>query len=555
MNRRWGRAAVAVLCALAICISPCLWASAALFAFETQYEYESADPAWLTDLVVKEDMSSVGGLAQSCRLIPKPEYPYTETAESFKKDVDRYCTLYNLNEGSQRAAYIYFFDVLGTQASGVLSGEISDDDIRIYLESMGVQYPDEPDSDERIMARALYTAMITGAFSGGVNGVPLEEAAVTYLSSLTGMNMDTLRDWLPEESVLSLDAYLLAASRLALWTGGYDVTTETPVDDIFRLVAVMTIEQMGISADSDLSFDELKSKYMAAMLGRKFDVSVDGDRLARAIGEDNVAFYMLQLLGRQGGVSIREDNSTYEEAFDLVAENTDYFKLEEDEFYADISQYELTLAYKRSSIWLYPTSAVSHNSDYVVTIDVNGFAVRDGYYTEVAVDPEKPTQTLAVGVTASSAKKTSRFVYYIDLHQGKLEKPAEPSRPTENGGLSPSTNPFISSESIVAQVMSTFGLDPSILAYYGSALYSFAPVTQRVLTYISPSFDAETLFAEDLTAGQAAEGVPVLTDDEYRSVLDEIGTLSDVAIRGIDGTALPEETAGGFDLSRYVTFG
>ena len=552
MNRRWGKSAVAVLCALAICFSPCLWASAALFAFETQFEYESADPAWLTDLVIREDMSSIDGLAHSCQLIPKPEYPYTETPESFKTDVDRYCALYNLNEGSQRAAYIYFFDVLGTQASGVLAGEISDDDIRIYLESVGVQYPDEPDSDEKIVARALYTAMVSGAFSGVTAGASLEEVMVTYLASLTGMNMDTLREWMPEGSVLSLDSYILAASKLTLWTNGYDVTDDTSEDDIFRLVAVMTIEQLGISADSSLSFDELKYKYMAAMLGRKYGVSVDGDRLASAIEADNAAFYMLQLLGRQGGVSIREDNSTYEEAFELVAENTDYFKLEEGEFYADISVYELTLTYKRSSIWIYPTAHVTGNDDYVVSIDVNGFAVRNGYYTEVAVDPDKPTQTLAITVNAVSAKKSSKFVYYIDLHQGKLEKPADPAKTPENGGAS--SNPFISSESIVAQVMSNFGLDPSILAYYGSALYAFTPVTQRVLTYISPSFDAETLFAEELTVAPT-ESFSVLSDEEYKSVLDEIGNLADVSIRGIDGTVLPGEDPNGFDLSQYVTFG
>ena len=89
MNRSWGKTAVAVLCAFAICFSPCLWASAALFAFETQYEYESADPAWLTDLVIREDMSSIDGMTHSCELIPKPEYSYTETAESFKAELSQ----------------------------------------------------------------------------------------------------------------------------------------------------------------------------------------------------------------------------------------------------------------------------------------------------------------------------------------------------------------------------------------------------------------------------------------------------------------------------------
>ena len=552
MDRRskWIRIIVSVLCAVVISVGPFLWASASLYTFETQYDHESADPAWLTDLVFKEDMSSVNGLAQRCELVAKPSYPYTETPESFRKDVENYCYLYTLNQGSGRAAYIYFFDVLGTQSGNLLAGEISDDDIRTYLESVGVVYPDDPDDDELIVARALYGAMISGAFTGVTAGASLEEVMVTYLASLTGVNIDTLREWMPADSVLSLDSYILAASRLALWTNGYDVTDDLSEDDIFRLVAVMTIEQMGISADSSLSFDELKYKYMAAMLGKKYGVNVDDARLAAALESGDAAFYMLQLLGKQGGVSIREDNSTYEEAFDLVAENTGIFDVQVGEFYADIDHYELTLAYKRSSLWIYPTAYVTGDSSYTVTIDVNGTPVRNGYYTEVPIDPEKPYQTLAVSVVAISAKDSSQCVYYIDLRQGGAAQ-VTPQQPTDPAAAS--SNPFISSESIVAQVMTTFGLDPSILSSLGSSFFSLTLPTQNVLSYLSPSFDAESLFADD---GQTvmATAVTVLSDDQYKAVLDEIGNLADSGIRGIDGTELSAEQLNGFDLSQYITF-
>lgn len=551
MNHRRTKTVIAVLCSIAIMLAPCAWASAALFAFETQYEYDSADVAWLTDLVFKEDMSSVTGLAQSCRLVAKPDYPYTETPDSFAKDVSYCASLYNLNVGDQRTAYIYFFDVLSGQANGMLAGEISDDDIRVYLESVGIGYPDSPDSDELVVARALYTAMVSGAFSGATPGKPLEEAAVEYLASMTGMNVDSLRDWLPEESVLSLDAYLLAASRLALWTNGYDVDREMDADEIFRLVAVMTIEKLGYTVDSSLSFEGLKYKYMAVMLGKKYDVNVNDELLAAALQNDTLPFYLLQLIGRDYGVSVREDNCTYEEAFELVAENTGVFDIEEDEFYADINQYELTLAYQRSSVWIYPTAYVSGNSDYAVSIDVNGTPVRNGYYTEVPIDPLKPAQTLAVNVTAVSDNKTSQCVYYVDLHQGTQIAPVKPSEPgntQEDVG-----NPFISSESLVAQIMNEFGLDSSIVSYLGTSFFNFTVPTQNVLTYISPSFDADTLFSEESQTA-AVDPVSVLSDDQYKAVLDEIGNLSDVTIKGIDGMELPEGDAGDFHLQDYITF-
>ena len=549
MKRRWTKAIIAVVSALTIMAAQGLWATGALFAFETQYEYESADPAWLTDLVFKEDMSSVDGLAQRCRLTAKPDYPYTETPESFAKDVSYYASLYNLNQGSQRAAYLYFFDVLSAQSGGLMAGEISDDDIRVYLESVGIEYPDDPDADELIVARALYTAMASGAFTGVASGASLEEVMVTYLASLTGVNMETLREWMPEGSVLSLDAYILAASRLALWTNGYDVVETTDEDEVFRLVAVMTIEQLGISADSSLSFDQLKYKYMAAMLGKKYGVNVDSDRLEAAVENDSLPFYMLQLIGRDYGVSVREDNCTYEEAFALVAENTGVFDLEEGEFYADIKHYELTLSYQRSSLWVYPTAYVPGDGNYVVAIDVNGTAVRNGYYTEVPIDPTRSSQTLAVAVTVTAGAKMSQCVYYIDVRQGtqtpKTDK--QDNKPGEND-----SNPFISSESLVAQIMDTFGLDASIVSYLGTSFFTLALPTQNVLSYISPSFDAETLFSED-TQLAAVDTAPVLSDDQYKAVLDEIGNLSDVTIRGIDGTKL-QEAADQFDLTEYITF-
>ena len=554
MTRRWGKTIVSVVCALAICLSPCLWAGAALFAFETQYEYDSADVAWLTDLVIKEDLSSVSGLAQRCKLVPKPSYPYTETAESFREDVARYCSLYNLNQGSQRAAYLYFFDVLSTQSGSLLAGEISDDDIRIYLESVGIEYPDSPDSDELIVARALYSAMVSGAFSGVTSGASLEEVMVTYLASLTGVNIDTLREWMPEGSILSLDSYILAASRLALWTNGYDVDEEMEEDEVFRMVAVMTIEQMGISADSSLSFDELKHKYMAAMLGKKYGVVVDGDRLAAAVESGNEAFYMLQLLGRQGGVSIREDNSTYEEAFELVAENTGIFDIQEDEFYADIDHYELTLSYKRSSLWFYPTAYVSGDPDYVVSIDVNGFPIRNGYYTEVAIDPDKAYQTLAVSVVVTSEKKNSQFVYYIDLRQGTAQQAQPEQQATPTDVINVTTNPFITSESLVSEIMTTFGMDSTVLSYLGASLYSFALPTQNVLSFLSPSFDAEELFGDVSQPVVTDQGAVVLSDEQYKAVLDEIGSLTDAKIRGIDGTTLPLGELGALNLSEWITF-
>ena len=192
--------------------------SAAVLPFETQYDYDEADTAWLTDLVIKEDMTTVGGMSERVELIPVTDYPYTETPESFAEEVNYFVKLYDLDMGSAKAGYIYFLEALSL-GSGSLSTDIDDEEVQEYLEAFGVSYPSEVSSEHQIMAKALYLASMSGAFSGlsSVKTVSLEEAVVSFLSQMTGMNMETIREWVPMNSVLDLDEYILAASKITLW--------------------------------------------------------------------------------------------------------------------------------------------------------------------------------------------------------------------------------------------------------------------------------------------------------------------------------------------------
>ena len=69
--------------------------SAGLTAFavigaDTQYSYDTNDPAWLSDIIVKEDMATVESLATSSTLEPVASYPYNHTADSFKSEIEYY---------------------------------------------------------------------------------------------------------------------------------------------------------------------------------------------------------------------------------------------------------------------------------------------------------------------------------------------------------------------------------------------------------------------------------------------------------------------------------
>ena len=235
-------------------------ADAAILTFETQNSYASPDSAWLTDVVINEDTATVAGLVQRAHFSPVPVYKYSETPESFKKDVSYYTSIYSLNDGMQKAGYVYLFDLLNKN-SNIIAANVSDSAVRDYLEGVGIVYPSEVDADELVMARALYTAMITGAYAGiSPDGKSLDEMIIGYVSAFSGIDAASLKQWMPQNSVLSLDEYILAASKLALWTNGYDVTADTDSNEVFRLIAVMSLEKMGIGTDKNASSEDLRSQ-------------------------------------------------------------------------------------------------------------------------------------------------------------------------------------------------------------------------------------------------------------------------------------------------------
>lgn len=520
---------------------------AAIFTFETQHDYESADIAWLTDLIIQEDMETVSGMAERTSLIAKPDYPYVETPSSFEKTVAYYCSLYSLDEDAQRAAYIYILNILGTNAEGLISG-LSDAEIKEQLELLGVAFPEFVKAEELIIAKALYVSLVTGTLSLtdidlSSGTVSLEEALVAYLSQITGMNLATLKKWMPSGKLASLDDYVVAASKVALWTNGYDVTAETSAEEVYKLMAVMTVEQMGIAVSSDLSYEELQAKYTAAMLGLVYDVSVDPEKLEQSIENENTAFYMLQLIGQSANLSIREDNCSYLEAFYLVAENTDVFNIEEGEFYADINKYSVTLKKLRESIWVYPTAYATGLTGAAVTVTVNGMEIKNNYYSEIALDTALKQQTLEIVVECvAGSGESSSCTYYIEVHQG--EKPVEPETEADNT----EAETFESSDSIVTNLLDSLGLNVSISTLIDDFYSSLSNSVSGVVALIAPTFGTSGNINQNTE--QITEPV---TETDYIAILDQIGAVIDTQISGIDGISIYDDYTNEESMS-FVTF-
>ncbi|MCH5197835.1 MAG: hypothetical protein J1E34_02910 [Oscillospiraceae bacterium] len=538
---------LSVLLAVSIISIPA--ANAAVFTFETQYEYSAADYAWLTDLVIKEDMESLSGLAGRVVLEAASDYPYTETASSFKNEVEKYCSLYSLNENAIKASYIYFVEMLGSNSS-VFAAQASQEQVRIYLESIGITYPSSSDAGTEVLAKALYVALITGAFenSGFTSGMALEQALTSFVVNISGFSEQELMRWVPLNGSLdSLDEYVLAVSRMTLWSNGYDVSPDTLEEEVYKLMAVMTIRNLGYSVSTDVSFSELQSKYTAALLSTKYSVTVDPAKLSGASSAEERAYYILQLIGQKYGLSVRRDSLSYEKAFDFVAENTGVFDIEEGEFYADIFNYDIYLSGVRSTLWILPTSYYGGTSSSAVNLSCGGQSLRDNYYTRVSIDPAAAVQTLKINVAVIANGNLYSNVYYITVHQDPEFNPGNSDNSAqENEGVTD----ILSSGSIISSILDSAGVNSGVSDAASDLFGAVSDSVKNALSFISPTFGTGAKPEDKNDSENSAPADPA----RFITILDRIGSSVDFSIDGINGLSLTDKfTAGSFDFD-FISF-
>lgn len=455
----------------------------AIVMCETQYVYDTANPSWLKDLIVKENMSSVDGLSQRNTLVAKAEYPYGATAESFRDEIAYYQVLYTLDEDMADAAYIYMLEIAKAFA-GTSSSNYTDEFIRSYLESLGVVYPNDSadDSETKIVARALFSIINSDKDYKVKRGTGLYEAFSDYISVLLGVNISSVIKFDSNSELTDLSEYVVAACKYMLYNAGYSVDKNTSDEEVFRLIAIMTIKSQGISIDSgSATFEEIKNKYLCAMMCKVYDVSIDTSSFGKAVEKNNLAFYMLQLIGKEYGLTVR-DSLTYEEAFDLVCEKTDYFNLEEGEFYADIYEYDVKLNYKRDKVWFYPQTlgTTDETAGTNVNVLIDGNDVRENYYVavEIATDKDVIPVVITVEYTDKTGAKSSSS-YKINICQGDQE-------PVSGSTISDALSGV---RDTVESVLNDLGFDSSIADIVANIPFELPTRILSLTSLLVPSFD------------------------------------------------------------------
>ncbi|MBO5856833.1 MAG: cadherin-like beta sandwich domain-containing protein [Clostridia bacterium] len=395
--------------------------------FLTQYEYEENNPSWLRKLLVKENMLSLDGIITEKEIFPVAEYPYVTDAPCFKEEVEEYAHYYTLDEDSQKAAYIYVFQQLGA-LSIIGDPDATDQSKAEWLREQGILITpeQEEDPDSIFMISALYALwkndffyVFTGERITIPPGTTLEAALMLYMIGLDGDD-DSLINFVSKHfditEIISLEDYIYYTCLLALYTNGY-VTSRELVSiersEAFRRLAIMTISNAGISVDpTNATDEEIQIKYMAAMLGIQYSVTLDPDSAFNANRAKTLAYYIIQRMAYEDkGIALSSAKYTYEQAFDIVTKKTERFDLEK-EFYSDIYEYNVYLDYFRELIYINPTPI----DNAYMTVKINGKIASLASYSKVSLTND-PVQTVTIDVkyNGASAETTT---YKLNVYQG-----------------------------------------------------------------------------------------------------------------------------------------
>ena len=482
----------------------------AIVMTETQYSYDSPNMSWLRDLIVKEDMNSLDGMTQRNTLVAKATYPYRETAETFKEEVAYYQQLYTLDEDMANVIYLYMLEITLSFASGVDSN-YSDEFIRSYLESLGIVYPSEESEETKIVARAFFSIVTKDEGYVVKRGTGLYEAFTAYISTLLGVNMNAILKFDSDSDMTDLREYVLAACKYMLFAAGYNVGKDTPEEEVYRLIAIMTIRSQGITIDSGTAtFEEIKNKYLCALICKIYEIPIDTVGFENAVKKDNLAFYLLQMIGKENGVTVK-DSVTYNAAFDIVSQNTTYFNLEEGEFYADVYEYDIQLKYKRDAVWFYPQTLGTTNESEGTKVNVliNDKDVRENYYVEVSLNKniEKIPVIITVEYTDKTGKKISSS-YKINVIQGQTE--AVKSNTVSDA--------FQNVTDVVDKVLGDLGMDSSIADIVQRIPFELPRRILSITTLLLPNFDSNSL-----GIGFLSQLFGYSTDNDSNVNTDQIG--------------------------------
>ncbi|HIT53370.1 MAG TPA: cadherin-like beta sandwich domain-containing protein [Candidatus Fimivicinus intestinavium] len=430
----------------------CLCAGWVAYAAKVEQQFESTpeSSAWLQSLIVSYDK---GGYAfETATLVPQTDYRHDKSLSEFESDISYWVNAYTMDEDARYEQYIlalrFANDVIRFMG---ITEDVSQEEMRAWLTENGITMPPEDDENTETYVTLLYALMKDQIYKLIPSldkmevptiepGTGLEKALVQYLAAMMEAQDEALE--LPEgletvrELVLALAKWNLAQERY----GAITIPDDMPDEKVFKLMTIRTLivdlqyplYKDGVVTDiknpDDISDEELGLAYLSAMISQRYELktapipyipAMDATwNMQQALENEDVPRLTLRQMAKEKGSDKITKDFTNQQAWEEVL-RLGYFPLE-DQFYSDISNYEVKLPYKLRDIRVRATALKNG-----AKITVNGQEIKSGSATEIHFSMIGQSTTLSYQVTNTVEGKTETMNYSIKIINGSEDLPDE----------------------------------------------------------------------------------------------------------------------------------
>ncbi len=363
----------------------------------TQFATTNYSKAWLDNLIIRDGSTALTAVKPT----PKPDYPYSETYESFCGEVDRYKTLHDLNEETVGSAYDELINAFYYMVT-VMGMTDKTPEMKSYLSDYGIAVPTNPTATENAEIAGVYAALKYNApyvlYEKNVTlpkGTTLEGAEVALVSEL----MDV---FLPS-GVNTVNGLAVQAAKTHVEEFPEIPISENPSNsEVFHWSKVLTaasnnyeVPMTPYEKTSAAQRDYVDYAYYASIFDKIYDdIHVSPAKLAAADASgDPLAVQKVVLTAMlDSKEAAYAPEATCQQLFETACA-AGCFELDQ-EFYSDVFSYDLLIPADCTQLWFTPFALAAQlggkNED--VTLFLNGKELKPAGTTYAAIDPERISQ-------------------------------------------------------------------------------------------------------------------------------------------------------------------
>ena len=391
----------------------------------TQFPTRNYSKAWLDNVIIRDGSTALTAV----KVTPKPEYPYSETYESFCTEVEHFSKLHDLNEDTVGTAYYELINAFYYMVTAMgMTDKTSQ--MKTYLEDYGIAVPTKPDATEKAEIAGVYAALKYNApyvlYEKEVTlpkGTTLEGAEVALVSEL--MNV-----FLPS-GVNTVNGLAVQAAKAHVEEFPEIPISENPSNsEVFHWSKVLTaasndyeVPMTTYDNTSAAQREYVDYAYYASIFDKIYDdIHVNPTKLAAADASGDPTATQKVVLGAMldsKGVAYAPE-APCQQLFETACA-AGCFELDP-EFYSDVFDYNVIVPAGCTQLWFTPFALASQlgGSDESVSLFLDGKELKPSGTAYADLDPNRIEQTVElISIYDDGISPSQQAIYHFHVVQAE----------------------------------------------------------------------------------------------------------------------------------------